>query len=84
MTHFDNDEYIGDYELASVIQLLLDTGTFATSELASKASNDTEEDVLFVTRGRSIGLLNDILEGTGLRVVAQGEHPKIVKILVTI
>lgn len=59
---------VDDADLIKVVRVLLDEEIFLPAEVVEVDSQEIEDDVLYMTRNRSLGTLNRLLTGTLIRV----------------
>lgn len=59
---------VNDSDLIKVVRMLLEEEIFLPAEVVEVDSQEVEDDVLYMTRNRSLGTLNRLLTGTLIRV----------------
>ena len=72
---------VEDSELIRVVRLLLEAEAFLPQELVEVEAYIPEDDVMYVSSSKSLGILNRMLNKTAVRVVQIGSSYEIVKIL---
>jgi uncharacterized protein (DUF1015 family) len=75
------DAEVDDSELIRVIRMLLEEEVFLPAEVIEIDDQEIEDDIIYVSRNKSLGELNRLLQGTSVRVTQLDTSSEIVKLV---
>ena len=81
IAEFDKSGELKNSVLIRIVRMLLDDGVFVASEVIGSDESSQDEDIIYVTKSKSLGILNSLLDGTIIRVIPWEDTSRIVTLL---